>query len=49
MLIYFAGPLSSDAENAFNSRLTERLEATGFEVFLPQRDGVERAKTPTNG
>lgn len=42
MRIYFAGPLFSVAERRFNSELTARLEALGFTVFLPQRDGVER-------
>ncbi len=46
MLIYFAGPLFSEAEKAFNLRLTERLEQDNFTVFLPQRDGVERDKPP---
>ncbi len=46
MLIYFAGPLFSEAEKRFNLRLTERLEGAGFRVFLPQRDGVEGSKPP---
>ncbi len=46
MLIYFAGPLFSEAERIFNLKLTERLEQADFEVFLPQRDGVERNKPP---
>ena len=41
MLIYFAGPLFSQSERAFNQRLTERLEGIQFAVFLPQRDGLE--------
>jgi nucleoside 2-deoxyribosyltransferase len=41
MLIYFAGPLFSEAEKRFNADLTEKLEALGFQVFLPQRDGPE--------
>ena len=44
--IYFAGPLFSSAERTFNRVLTGRLESLGFEVFLPQRDGVERDKPP---
>ena len=44
MLIYFAGPLFSQAERAFNLGLTKRLEQNDFEVFLPQRDGAERDK-----
>ena len=42
VLVYLAGPLFSEAERRFNLELTLRLEALGFEVFLPQRDGVER-------
>jgi len=34
------------AERRFNLELTHRLEALGFEVFLPQRDGVERDRPP---
>jgi nucleoside 2-deoxyribosyltransferase len=45
-LLYFAGPLFSMAERRFNLQLTERLEASGFRVFLPQRDGVERETSP---
>ena len=41
MLIYFAAPLFSQAERAFNLHLTEKLEERGLSVFLPQRDGVE--------
>lgn len=41
MLIYFAGPLFSEAERAFNARLAAQLEERGFDVFLPQRDGLE--------
>lgn len=44
VLIYFAGPLFSEAERRFNLELSERLEDLGFDVFLPQRDGVEREK-----
>ena len=41
MLIYFAGPLFNHAERAFNASLTDKLENLGFQVFLPQRDGIE--------
>jgi nucleoside 2-deoxyribosyltransferase len=34
-LVYLAGPLFSKAERGFNLQLTERLEASGFRVFLP--------------
>src|SRR6266567_6221330 len=44
MQIYFAGPLFSQAEKRYNEQLTQRLEAEGFTVYLPQRDGVERDK-----
>jgi len=46
VLIYLAGPLFSEAERRFNLELAHRLEAIGFEVFLPQRDGVERDRPP---
>jgi len=45
-MIYFAGPLFNEAERAFNSRLTAELEAAGFQVFLPQRDGVVADRPP---
>jgi nucleoside 2-deoxyribosyltransferase len=48
MLIYLAAPLFNQAERAFNSLLTGELEARGFSVFLPQRDGVESLKPPYN-
>lgn len=41
MLVYFAGPLFSEAELEFNRQLVARIEALGFDVFLPQRDGAE--------
>src|SRR3712207_6006461 len=44
MLIYFAAPLFSEAERRFNALLAARLEAAGFDVFLPQRDGLEMAR-----
>jgi len=46
MLIYFAGPLFSQAEKEFNLKLTQKIESLGFRVFLPQRDGVEKSKAP---
>jgi nucleoside 2-deoxyribosyltransferase len=46
VLIYLAGPLFSAAERRFNLGLTQRLEAVGFKVFLPQRDGAERDRPP---
>ena len=47
MLIYFAGPLFSEAEKRFNLRLSERLEEAGFRVFLPQRAVWRAASRPT--
>jgi nucleoside 2-deoxyribosyltransferase len=44
MLVYFAAPLFSQAERQFNQSLTEKLELIGYQVFLPQRDGVEGNK-----
>jgi Nucleoside 2-deoxyribosyltransferase len=46
VLIYIAGPLFSEAERAFNLRVAECLERADYEVFLPQRDGVERDRPP---
>lgn len=36
MKIYFAGPLFSGAEQAWNAEVTAALRAAGHEVFLPQ-------------
>jgi len=41
--IYFAGPLFSQAEKDYNLILAKVLEDNGYEVFLPQRDGIEAA------
>jgi len=38
MKIYFAAPLFSIAERKYNEILTEKLEKSSFDVFLPQRD-----------
>ena len=46
MLVYLAAPLFSAAEKRFNEGLAEKLEAAGFRVFLPQRDGVARDRPP---
>ena len=46
--IYLAGPLFNEAELSFNKTLCLCLEQIGYEVFLPQRDGVERSKPPYN-
>ncbi len=48
MKIYFAGPLFSEAEKKFNFKLTKKLERLEFEVYLPQRDGVEKNRPPYN-
>jgi len=46
MLRYVAGPLFSTAERQFNQQLTGKIEALGYRVFLPQRDGAERDRSP---
>lgn len=46
MKIYFAGPLFSEAEKEFNQILCGKMESIGFNVFLPQRDGMEKHKPP---
>ncbi|HSR43981.1 MAG TPA: nucleoside 2-deoxyribosyltransferase [Acidimicrobiia bacterium] len=46
MRLYFAGPLFSVQEREFNMRLAASIEALGFDVFLPQRDGYEGPKDP---
>jgi nucleoside 2-deoxyribosyltransferase len=48
MHIYFAAPLFCQAEKAFNMQLTGKLEERGFNVFLPQRDGVDSSTPPYN-
>ncbi len=42
--VYFAGPLFNQAEKDFNVELAAVLEEYGYEVFLPQRDGIEAAQ-----
>lgn len=46
MLVYFAAPLFSAGERQFNEQLTHKIEALGYQVFLPQRDGAERGAPP---
>lgn len=46
MLVYYAGPLFSVGERQFNEQLTRKIEALGYQVFLPQRDGAERGAPP---
>ncbi len=48
MLVYFAAPLFSVGERQYNEQLTQKIEALGYEVFLPQRDGAERGAPPYN-
>ena len=42
--VYFAAPLFSQGEKDYNLQLTHILEAHGYEVFLPQRDGYLAAE-----
>ncbi len=42
--VYFAGPMFNQAEKDFNLEITAVLEECGYEVFLPQRDGIEAAQ-----
>lgn len=46
MHLYFAAPLFSVQEREFNARLASSIEALGFDVFLPQRDGFEASQDP---
>ena len=48
MKIYFAAPLFSSAEKKYNQSLTSEIESLGFDVFLPQRDGVDRQRSLYN-
>jgi len=38
--VYFAGPLFSQGERDYNLKLAKVLEDNGYQVFLPQRDGL---------
>lgn len=42
--IYFAAPLFDDMELERNLKECAKLEAAGFEVYLPQRDAGEAAE-----
>ncbi len=42
--IYFAAALFNTKECHFNAELCDRLEAAGYKVKLPQRDGFEMSK-----
>ena len=39
--IYIAGPMFSVAELKYNEEIAKKLEASGFNVFLPQREGYK--------
>lgn len=41
--VYFAGPMFNQSEKDFNLKIAKVLEDCGYEVFLPQRDGIEAA------
>ena len=41
--VYMAGPMFNQAEKDFNLKITNLLEEYGYQVFLPQRDGIEAA------
>ncbi len=41
--VYLAGPMFNHAEKDFNLKVTKVLEDAGYQVFLPQRDGIEAA------
>ena len=42
--VYFAGPLFNQSEKDFNLEIAKVLEDYGYQVFLPQRDGIEAAQ-----
>ncbi|MBQ7566385.1 MAG: nucleoside 2-deoxyribosyltransferase [Oscillospiraceae bacterium] len=42
--VYFAGPLFNQSEKDYNLKMAQILEEYGYEVFLPQRDGIEAAQ-----
>ncbi|MBP3871623.1 MAG: nucleoside 2-deoxyribosyltransferase domain-containing protein [Faecalicoccus sp.] len=41
--VYFASPMFNSGEKDFNLEVVKVLEKHGYEVFLPQRDGIEGA------
>ncbi len=45
MRLYFAGPLFCLSEREFNVGLAARIEALGYEVFLPQNNAQETGLT----
>jgi len=44
MKVYCAGPLFNEKEKQEMAEIAAALEAKGFDVFLPQRDGLELSK-----
>jgi nucleoside 2-deoxyribosyltransferase len=42
MKLYIAGPYYSKSEKKFNADLAKKLAVLGYEVFLPQRDGIKK-------
>ncbi len=42
--VFFSGPLFNQGEKDFNLKIVKVLEANGYQVFIPQRDGIEAAK-----
>ena len=42
--IYFACPMFSQADKNYNLEIVKILEDYGYNVFLPQRDGIEAAQ-----
>jgi nucleoside 2-deoxyribosyltransferase len=47
--VYIAGPLFSDAEKAFNTKIKQVLNTLGYDSFLPQEDGILVADRLRNG
>ncbi len=41
--VYFAGPMFCQGEKDYNLKIVKVLEDCGYQVFLPQRDGLEAA------
>ena len=42
MKLYFAGPLFTAAERAWNAEVAAALRAAGHEIFLPQEQGLDK-------
>ena len=42
--VYFAAPMFNHSEKDFNLKITKVLEDFGYQVLLPQRNGIEAAK-----